>query len=161
MSNSNELLKVVKAISGSEKSLEKLRASFIEQKQRILTIRELPQDAQKAKLIGLLNECSNERRAAIRNGSHSLDDPAWAIPAARESWMFGLIENDLTEIEKINLIVDEIIDGKKPDVPNKIDKAAWIVILGTILAYSFVNGWLALLIFIVGVIAIGWKNRFD
>jgi len=160
--NIDELRKIRKATSGSEKSKNKISKYIIKMKDKIENVNKLNPEYRKKELINLMNKESQKRKEALNSRISSYADPNWAAPAACESWLYCILTNNKDEIEKANQIINELANSKRINELKKSNYIGYIFILVFFpLTFYFINWWSALIIFFIGTIIIGWKKRYD
>ena len=160
--NVNELIKIRKATSGSEKSKSKISSYILEFKDKMDNANKMDSKNRKKKLIELMNEESSKRKNALGSGVSSYSDPNWAAPSVCESWIFCLLGGDKAEIENAELIINDLIDVERKNESKKSNFLGYFVILVLCpISFYFINWWSAIIVFFIGTIIIGWKNRYD
>ncbi|MCB0502890.1 MAG: hypothetical protein KDD32_09405 [Bacteroidetes bacterium] len=161
--NLDELEKIKKKTSASTESKQMIANQIIKITPEINNIKLLTGQERRKSLANLSSKFSAQRRKALESGVASYSDPNWATPATIESWLQGLMFDNDSEIEKIEAIIDELKNPKRKDESSKsID---WIGILLIIVVAPFVYHkiglWAAIIVGVVGLFSLGWKNRYD
>ena len=160
--NLAELTKIRKATSGSERSKKQV-ANYIHQfKAKLINISELEPESEKKELIKLMNEESKKRKEAMSTGVSSYADPKWAGPSACETWTHCLLSENTNEIDQANGIIDELTDVHRVEESKKSNIFGYLVLfVGCPLAFYFFNWWIGSIVLFVGLVIMGWKNRYD
>ncbi len=113
-------------------------------------------------LIRLMNEESKKREEALSTGVSSYADPKWAGPSACETWTHCILSENKNEIEEAKGIIDELTNIHRVEESKKSDIYGYLVILvGCPLAFYFFNWWIGSIVLFVGLVIMGWKNRYD
>ena len=158
--NVKELIKIRKATSGSEKIIYQI-AEYIKQfKLKVDILQALDIESRRKGLLILMNEESNKRKAALSAGASSYSNPKWAAPSACETYIHCLLGGNPNEIKQANLLIDELSNINREEESTKSDAVGYVVLLvGSPLAFYFLNWWTGLIVVFIGLTIIGWKSR--
>jgi hypothetical protein len=160
--NVKELIKIRKATSNSEKSKRKVANYVGEFKSKINRLNEKEPKEKKELLIKMMNEESNKRKKALSTGVSSYSDPNWAGPSACESLIHCILGGDTNEIRQANSVIDELLDVNRKEESSKSKSLGFLILLiGSPLAFYFLNWWSGLITIFLAFVIIGWKNRYD
>ena len=110
--NEDELIKIRNATSGWFKGkarYEITRALAILQV-NVEELKNLPVEEKRTAIIEMVNDATDKRHAAMNSGASSYGNPEWAAASACESWLHALAGGDSDEIERVEIIVEELID---------------------------------------------------
>jgi len=160
--NTNELIKIRKATSGSEKSIITISDYLKQFKIKLNQINQLDTESRKKELLKLMNEESSKRKNALTSGVSSYADPNWAAPSASETWLHCILGGDNSEIKEAEKLINQLINvNRKPESIKSNILGYLVIFILCPLSFYFFNWWSAIIVFIIGTIIIGWKNRYD
>jgi|SRR5690554_1283836 len=160
--NTNELIKIRKATSSSEKSIIIISEYLKQFKIKLNKINELDNETRKKELIKLMNEESSKRKIALSSGVSSYADPNWAAPSACETWLHCILGGDNSEINEAENLINQLLDVNRKPESKKSNILGYVVIFVLCpLSFYFFNWWSAIIVFFIGTIIIGWRNRYD
>ena len=160
--NINELIKIRKATSSSEKSKEMVASAIQDLIPKIKYANSMDSEQRQKELVKLMNEHAGKRKNALNSGVASYADPNWAGPAVCETWLYCLLGEDENEIQQANKIIETL---QNIDIKEENSKSGYlgysIILVGCPLVFYFFTWWAALILLFVGLTTLGWKNRYD
>ncbi|MGI9392003.1 MAG: hypothetical protein ACR2N8_00480 [Parvibaculales bacterium] len=105
----DELRKIQKAIRKNSNT-KTLVSNALKELSKELSKLDKNSDSYKDAIKDLMNREQERRHKALRDGASSDSHPEWAAAAACESWVQTLWLGDKAEIEKVEAIIQELIE---------------------------------------------------
>jgi hypothetical protein len=160
--NLNELIKIRKATSGSDKSKKRISDYINHFQIKVNDLNGIESNLKKKELVKLMNEESKKRKGNLSTGVSSYADPNWSGPAACETLILCLLGGNVNEIEQANEILDDLTDLKRAKESKKSNILGYLIILVVCpLSFYFFSWWIGLIVLFTGLVNFGWKNRYD
>lgn len=159
--NYQELVKIKKATSASSKTKLKIADALHELTPEIEEAKKYHGEKRSEMLVDLVNQYTNLRQNALKNGASSHADPRWAVPAVCESWLHGLLIDSPEEISKIEAIITDLKDPNRPEEKSSNNFWGYLVVLAGVVSFIFLSWWLSIIILISGFVILGWSKRYD
>lgn len=159
--NYRELVKIKKVTSSSPKTKLKIADALIDLTPEVEEAKKYHGEERSEMLINLANHYTQLRQNSLKNGASSHADPRWAVPAACESWLHGLLIDEPEEVRNIEDIISDLKDPNRPEEKSSNITWGYLIVIGGAASSFYFTWWLSMVVIIIGLVLLGWSRRHE